>query len=402
MAMNAPLFDINAEEFTAEVNSYQPGAGFLWPTLFPLKFTRRFDIHGLEGDEGIPVAADRVAFNTKAPKKSRKTIGSWNGKLAKISVSRDKDEVDINNYNDDKAIADSSTNNQQEKEQLVALVYDDVAFVNNAMDARVELDSLRIACSGMQTYKQTIDGEMTTEDVINFNIPADNYVGVSVGNKKDSAGKVLNEHVVWTEYDSADGIEDLIQAQELIARKGLPKPRFAYMEKAKFQDLCAQKATARRLFPQVNDLSVISAEMINLTTINAYMARADHNYPQIMVIDTYVTIQHKDGTEETIKPWNANVVTLSPTIQLGWTWYKPVPMVQNTEALQTYGSYYKVTRYSDVNPMSETTMAEAYVQPAPIHRNSLVLLNTASKTWNNGEADTEAAPAKAKKASANA
>lgn len=33
MAMNAPLFDINVEEFQAEVNSYQP-QGFLWATFF--------------------------------------------------------------------------------------------------------------------------------------------------------------------------------------------------------------------------------------------------------------------------------------------------------------------------------------------------------------------------------
>lgn len=387
MAMNAPLFDVNAEEFTAEVNSYQPGQGFLWATFFPLKYTRKFDIKGIEGDEGIPVAADRVAFNTKAPKKTRKTVGSWSGKLGKISVSRDKDEIDINNYNEDKAIADASTENQQEKEELVALVYDDVEFVNNAMDARVELDSLRIACSGKQTYKKEFDGDMATEDVINFNIPEGNFVGVSVGDKKDSKGKVINKHVAWTDYENADGIEDLIQAQELIAKQGLAKPRFAIMEKAKFQDLCAQKAVARRLFPQVNDLSVISAEMINLNSVNAYMQRADHNYPTIVVIDSWVTIEHKDGSQETIKPWNVNVVTLAPTLQLGWTWYKPVPKVENTESLQTWASYYKVTRYSDVNPMMETTLAEAYVQPALIHRKSTVLLNTASTSWNDGDAD---------------
>lgn len=386
MAMNAPLFDINVEEFQAEVNSYQPGQGFLWATFFPLKYTRRFDIHGIEGDEGIPVAADRVAFNTKAPKKTRKTVGSWSGKLGKISVSRDKDEVDINNYNEDKAVADSSTTNQQEKEQLVSIVYDDVAFVNNAMDARVELDAMRIACSGKQTYKRNIDGDMATDDIIDFKIPDGNFVGVSVGDKKDSKGKVLSKHVVWTDYENADGIEDLIQAQDMIAKQGLPKPRFAIMEKAKFQDLCAQKAVARRLFPQVNDLSVISAEMINLQSINAYMQRAEHNFPTIVVIDTYVTIEHKDGSQETIKPWNVNVVTLAPTLQLGWTYYKPVPMVENTDALQTYASYYKVTRYSDVNPMVETTLAEAYVQPAPIHRKSTVLLNTAATEWNDGEA----------------
>lgn len=86
--MKKPLFDIDQAGMDVEVNSYKPGTGLAWPQLFPLKFSPKFDIKGLEGDEGIPVAAERVAFNTKAPKKTRKTVGAWNGKLGKYAVSR--------------------------------------------------------------------------------------------------------------------------------------------------------------------------------------------------------------------------------------------------------------------------------------------------------------------------
>ena len=87
--MNKPLFDLDQPGLQAEVNSYKPGNGLTWPTLFPLKYTPKFDLKGIEGDEGIPVSADRVAFNTKAPLKSRKTVGSWSGKLSKISMSKE-------------------------------------------------------------------------------------------------------------------------------------------------------------------------------------------------------------------------------------------------------------------------------------------------------------------------
>jgi len=124
--------------------------------------------------------------------------------------------------------------------------------------------------------------------------------------------------------------------------------------------------------------------MISLGSINSYMV--GKGYPQILVLDTYSTIEKKDGAQETIKPWNENVVALSPTPQLGWTYYKPVPSVPNVEALQTQASYYKMTRYSELNPMLEVTMAEAYVQPGLINRVSLVFMNTVKATWNNGEA----------------
>ena len=385
MAMNAPLFDIDLPGLQASVNNFQPGSGFSWSTLFPLKYTRKFDIKGIEGDDGIPVAADRVAFNTSAPKKTRKTVGKWSGKLSKYAVSREKDEVEINDYNDASTLAASADANPQEKLELVKIVYDDVAFCRKAMDAKVELDAMGIGCSGIQRFKAKVEGEMATEDVINFNVPKENFVGVAVGDKKDSKGVVKVQHVKWTDYEHADGLEDLIRAQDMIRRKGLPVPRYAFMERAKFADLCAQQATARRLFPQVKDLTVVSAEQINLASVNAYMQRAENNYPTIIILDTYVTVEHKDGNKETVKPWNENVVTLAPSLQLGWTYYKPVPFVQNVSALQVYGPYYKVTRYSDVNPMLETTMAEAYVQPALINRQSLVFLNTANRDWADGE-----------------
>lgn len=385
MAMNAPLFDIDLPGLQASVNNFQPGSGFSWSTLFPLKYTRKFDIKGIEGDDGIPVAADRVAFNTSAPKKTRKTVGKWSGKLSKYAVSREKDEVEINDYNDASTLAASADANPQEKLELVKIVYDDVAFCRKAMDAKVELDAMGIGCSGIQRFKAKVEGEMATEDVINFNVPKENFVGVAVGDKKDSKGVVKVQHVKWTDYEHADGLEDLIRAQDMIRRKGLPVPRYAFMERAKFADLCAQQATARRLFPQVKDLTVVSAEQINLASVNAYMQRAENNYPTIIILDTYVTVEHKDGNKETVKPWNENVVTLAPSLQLGWTYYKPVPLVQNVSALQVYGPYYKVTRYSDVNPMLETTMAEAYVQPALINRQSLVFLNTDNRDWADGE-----------------
>lgn len=383
--MDAPLFDIDIPGMQATVNKFQPGTGLAWATLFPLKYTRKFDIKGLEGDEGIPVAADRVAFNTKAPKKTRQKVGTWSGKLSKYAVSRDKDEIEINEYLDAQTLANAATENKQEKQELVNLVYDDVNFARKAMDYKVELDCMRIASSGVQTFPAKIEGDMATQDTINFNVPAANFIGVKISEKKNKAGTVTKQGYVWSDEENADGLLDLANALDMIAKQGLTKPRFAFMEKAKFQELVAQKKTAKRLYPQVNDLSMITADMITLEKINAYNASPTRGYPQIVILDTYVTIEHKDGGKDTIKPWNVNVVTLSPTVQLGWTYYKNVPMVQNTAALQVYGSFYKVTRYSEVNPQSETTLAEAYVQPALINRKSLVFLNTANQTWAEGE-----------------
>ena len=365
--MNAPLFDLDKPNVQATLNSYKPGNGLAWPILFPLKYNPKMDLKGIEGDEGIPVSADRVAFNSKAPIKSRKTVGSWSGRLGKISVSREKDELEINDYNELKVVAAANTEDAATAQYLVDMVYNDIDFCNNAMDYRVEIDALRIGCSGIQTHDKAIDGDDVTEDIINFNIPKENFKGVAAK---------------WSDSENADGLKDIADAQEALAKQGKRKPQWAILEKSKFEELLKQKSTARRLFPRA-DQSLITADMLSLQSVNAYMS--GKGWPQFLVLDAYATVQGKDGKETTFKPWNVNVVALSPVPSLGVTYWKPVPKTDGTAAIQADGHYYLLTRYSEVNPKKEVTMTEAYVQPALTNRRSLVLINTDATDWNQGK-----------------
>lgn len=375
-AMNKPLFDIDRPSLQAEVDSYVPGSGLSWRTFFPLKYTPRFDLHGLEGEDGIPVTADRIAFDVKAPTKTRKTIGSWSGELAKIAISRDKNEKQINEYNDLTSIANAADTDKDAKKYLVDMVYDDVKFCNDGMDYKVELDALRIGSHGVQDFPATIDGDNATADVINFNVPAENFFGVTAANKK------------WSAAATADGIADIVRMQKAIIKKGHRRPNFAIMEQAAFDYLTQQTATLNRLSSYnafTGGSAILSPDAVDLGVINNYMAKK--GYPTILVIDSYATVEAKNGEQTTMKPWAENVCVLSPTVQLGWTYYKGVPDVKDTDALQVHGAYYKMTRYSELNPMKEVTMAEAYVQCALINRASLCFLNTENTSWNGGSID---------------
>ena len=367
--MNAPLFDIDQPGLELEVNSYVPGLGLAWPQLFPLKYTPKFDLKGIEGDEGIPVSADRVAFNTKAPKKTRKKVGSWSGTLGKIEISREKDEIQINEYNYLQAIA-AVSDDPSTAQHLVDMTYDDVKFCGDGMDYRVEIDAMRIGSRGKQVLTAKIDGDMAEQDEINFNVPEENFIGAAVK---------------WDNLETADGLADIMRGQKIVSKKGGRKPQYAIMEQSAFDLLCAQKKTIKRVAGVVmKAVGLESIDDVDIDTINRYMRKK--KAPQILVIDTYATIEQKDGNRETIKPWNENVCTLSAEARLGYTYFKPVPLVKGTGALQTHGSYYKMTVYSDVNPMLEVTMSEAYVQPALTGRKSLVFINTMATTWNDGDA----------------
>ena len=371
--MNKPIMQIDQPSMQAEIDSYGLGQGKVWPMLFPLRATSKFDIKSLAGKEGVPISADRIAFNVKAPVKTRKTVGSWSGKLGKAAISREQDEIVINEYHDLQAIVAALPEDQDNsaKVELVDMIYDDVAYVNEGMDTKIEVDACRIGSHGVQDFPATIDGENATADIINFNVPADNFNGVPV---------------VWSNHATADGISDIAARYKAMRAQGKTL-RYAIMEQAAFEHLCAQTETLKKL-SGYNALTgkslVLTANSVNLETVNAFM-RAQ-GYPVIAVIETEAGIEDKEGNVTAIKPWAENVVTLAPSIQLGWTYWKTVPRVENTDALQSYGSFYKVTRYSQVNPMLEVTLAEAYVQCVLINRSTVNFLNTEYvNDWNGGE-----------------
>lgn len=362
--------DLNQVDLQAEVTSYKVGLNKVWPTFFPLKYTPKMDFKSLSGNEGLPISADRIAFNVKAPTKTRKKIGEWGGTLAKIAISRSKNEIDINDYNDLKAIAARSTTDADLKKKLIDMVYDDVAFVHDGMDAKVEVDACEIASHGVQRYTEIVDGDNATSDVINFNVPVENFLGATKA---------------WNNADEADGIGDIVKARNVIKKAHKPSPRFAIMEQAAFELLIAQKKTLERLSASAalaTGTIIVTPDSVDLDRINRYMT--SKGYPTIVVIETEVSIEDKTGNEIPLKPWAENVVTLAPSLTLGHTYYKTVPHVENSPALQANGSFYKVTRYSEVNPMEEVTLAEAYMQVVLENRASTAFINIAKTTWSGG------------------
>lgn len=367
--MRKPLFDLSQVDMQAELNSYMPGSGLAWPALFPLKYTPSLDIKSIEADEGIPVSADVVAFNSKAPQKTRKTVGSWSGQIAKVAISRVKDEKDIKAYNMLASYA-STSGNPNVARQIVDMVFEDVEFCYNGINYRNEDLALQIGSKAALVLNTTNNNDVVTQETLNWNIPAEHKVGVT--NK-------------WSVPASSDPLKDIIAGAKAIKKEGLPRPAYAIMEQAAFENLMMSEKTIKKVASVVLSATGLANEdSISLEMVNAYMR--SKGYPQIVVIDSYNKQEARDGKQTTYKAWAENVVVLSPSLQLGWTWWSDVPQVDDTAALQAYRDNVKITRFSRLDPMEEVTVAEAYIMPALINRSSLYYINTENSTWNDGNA----------------
>lgn len=365
-----PMIDVDNASLEYELNETTIGKNHYWRTFFPLKQVVRFSVKTIEGDEGLPIAARRVAFNSRNPKYTRKTIGKREIELGKYAASRDMDEKQIQEYRDLQAIA-AQSNEPAVAQEMVNMAYDDVRFCERSIPAKIEVDALGIASLGKQTFPVSKEGDMTTEDEIDFNVPEENFGGVAVA---------------WTDTKNADGIEDLMNWQAKVGKAGYGKPQFAIMEDKAYKQLIAQEKVAKRLFPMSKFLDVYSSGMVNLQNINNYMGA--NGYPRILVIDSWVGFEHLDGTQENIKPWNENVVLLSESLQLGWTYWKRKHIEEAEEkvSIESQGEFYNVTIEGQRNPDLVTTSAEAYAQVGLTKRRTKAFINVTGSVWNDGKA----------------
>ncbi|MBO6117372.1 MAG: hypothetical protein J6P44_02390 [Bacteroidales bacterium] len=365
--MIQPYLPLSNNEFAEYVRLNIPREWYFL-RYFPLTFTRTFDFKTLEGNETLPVTADIVSFDSPAPKKQRKAIGAWNGTLKKTSISREKDETVIKSEQDAQFLAEKN-NDTQAMQSIINDIYDDVDFVTNGIYAQVEAEALSIGSRGFKDFEDKIDGKgNTTKDRINFNIPAENQFGCSAD---------------WSDTNTADGIGDIIKIMNFAEDNDKNALNYAFITKRMLANLLNQKATKERL---AADLTILTGrakyQNFTLADLNAYMEK--FGYPQFEVINRFVNAEQPNGDSYIYQPWKNNVVTLGPTLQLGRTYYTTVPQVPNVEAQQTYGSFYKITRYGKVDPMLDRTLAEAYVQPALSNRKNLFMLNTANTQWSEG------------------
>lgn len=204
--MRKPLFDLSQVDMQAELNSYMPGSGLAWPTLFPLRYTPTLDIKSLEGNDGIPVSADVIAFNAKAPQKTRKTIGTWSGQVAKVAISRQKDEKQIKEYQILRSYAQSS-GNPNVALQLVDMVYEDVQFCYEGVNYLAEDLDLQVGSKSAIVLKTENNNDVVTQNALNFNIPSAHKTGVknkwSASSDSDPLGDIIAGRKPSRKKDSA-------------------------------------------------------------------------------------------------------------------------------------------------------------------------------------------------------
>lgn len=352
---------LSEKDMQAVVNTYNLNA-YYWPTLLPLKFTPVLTWKALKGTLGVPVAADVISYNAKAPRKTRNVVSRLQGDIPKISVGRDKEETDLNELN----LLQQYAKTTEGASALLDWIYEDVEFCFNAVNARLEWLALR----GLSTGKIVLDSSnnegVVTETSVDFQVPDDQKSGVSV---------------VWTEAN-AESFKPITILKERV--KSAKKKGFALKYALMNQDTFDRMVTSKQLINACAGWVIQATGIDTLTPSLEVVNRvfASQKLPEIRIIESLVTIEI-NGKQTVVEPWEDGVVTLIPELMVGSTYYAPLAdeMVTDSMATKVKRGHVLIKKYSEEEPLKECTVAMANAFPAWGDSQRSFLIDTLHTSW---------------------
>ncbi len=283
------------------------------------------------------VAADFVALDSRLPIKERGSIGTANGKLPKIGMSKVLKESDITSLN----VMEAQGGNAAEIRRRLA---QDIVACSVGLDERTEYNFLFALSNGYVAIKDEENANALMR--LNFHYLDENSFGVAslsegvtiddikrVIEKADEDGNSIS--TIWIAKSAYDKLRKTRGAKELVA---------GYLGQV--------------VVPGSN-LPVPNANNFNA-------AFADDNGGIVFkIINRSVTIE-ENGTRKSVKPWNANKLIFTCNQMIGALVYGRLAEMTNKVPnvdYQTIDNYKLLAKYSETNPLQEVSTGQAFVAP---------------------------------------
>jgi len=289
--------------------------------------------------------------------------GTKSGEIPKIEIARDKVETDFNTYRSLQNAA-NQVNGEGSKKQLMKQVvdwmYEDGAFVVDGVNARLEWLAKRIASTGKYSLTQVNnEGGVVTKVDVDFGIPSANKATASVP---------------WATLATSDPIAD-IEARRNAARAKGRILRYIYMEQTTF-DLMARSAKLQKWTASYLSVALDLQQIPTLANVNS--ALTNQGLPTIIIWDSFVTIEGKDGTQEAVSGWEPGNVVFSESVVLGDTQYtmSADEFVQAGKATKTKSGIVLVKTWGEEDPLTVITKGLAYATPVLNNARNIHILKT--------------------------
>jgi hypothetical protein len=330
-----------------------------WPSIFPIKNVPFLTFEGLVADEGSRIAADVVAYNSSAPEKTRKTVNKLSGVIPAIRIKRSMKETDLNTYNVLRSMATS------DQIALLELVFGDIDFCVDGVLARLEWLALTAISTGQISLSRSNNSGVVTENVIDFQVPTANKVGVGT---------------VWSDATNGKPVTDIETVMALGRTLGVTF-KTILMNPVTFNYLRATAEIKDYAAPFALYGGVRVKRAPGIDVINEAL-RADGK-PVIQIIDANVGIETDLHAISYANPFANSRVSFLATDTLGTTQVGPIAEETNPpkQVIQSKKGPILVSKWSEVDPVKEITKAETNAFPVFTAVDRTILMRTDNTTW---------------------
>lgn len=314
----------------------------------------------LIGSKGVPVMADVISFDASAPEKTRETVAKSYGDIPKIAIKRSMNESDWNKY---KQLL-NDVNGRSDLKAILDLVFQDLDFCYNGVQARMEWLAMRAMSTGVIALTTSNNNGLVTETDVDFGIPALNKAGVSVNWATSATCTPLADLEARCDYASSIGIT----------------VNYIVMRKTQWLQVKNATDTANRLKYWINSTSKV---MTTLEMVNGYLAA--NQLPPIVVIDPSVRIEDGDHARTTVNPWEDERVAFLTDLKIGAVQHAPIAAESSPEvakkATMVKKDFTLLSKWAELEPFKEFTKAEANAFPVLNDPDTIFLLRTNNATW---------------------
>lgn len=361
------MIGLNEKDMEAVIRTYDL-KDYYYPTLFPLKETNFLTWKMLEAQSGLKIAADLVSRGATIPRKTREAISRIQGDIPKITISREKNEDELTEY--DIMVAMSSNN--PDLKALVEFWAEDTKFCWDGVAARAEWIALQQISLGRVKFTNSNNAAVVTEYDVDYEIPSAQKIGVNTSYTTGTAGKPFTK--------------DFPTALKLGKSLYGATYKFAFMNVDTFEKLAAQEEVYKKCATFIQNVTNTN-DAPDLATVNSYLSKKKELFRglQIIVIDQDITIELADGSRVTSNPFADDVILFSESKVLGQTyWKRPIDAkkMPGSVAEKVMHGHTLVKKYSNESPVQEVTEGIANLFPAWNLAGRSVLMQVNATSWN--------------------
>ena len=344
-----------------------------FPNFFGIKEVSTLTWKTLVGEQGVPVIADVISFDSSAPIKSREVIRKLSGDIPKISMKFSMNESELNEY----IRLQSDIRNDARLRSVLDLAFKDTDRAYNGVRGRIEWMALQLLSRGGFMLNPTNNDGIVTTAFVGCGMPNDNR-RVSTAD--------------WSNSNTADGLQDIADAVDMAFQKGR-NIRYVVMRADDFSLLRKQKSTIEALKGWLNQSGKLAP---SFKVINNYLA--DQESPvEIKLVKPAVRIENAAHVRKTVCPWERKRIALIEDLRVGDIQHGPIASEtlasMRQKALMVKKDFVLVSKWSEPEPVTEWTKAEANAMPVINDPEGLFILKADGTSWNDDTEGTDNVPA---------